>query len=109
LPADPIEPLELGKPASISCRVKNVYPKPSLRLTHTLREHIQTSVTETDVTDPLEEQQNPYHLYSILATYNFTPVYSDHNQKLTCAVDSTGTGNSTISDTYALSVNGTFC
>lgn len=100
------EPMTINSPAQVTCRVSNVYPRPRIVMTHSARENIQTSVVETDETIS-DDEFNPYRLYTIAATYKFTPSYSDNKQQITCTVTSQGTTNSTLSNVYTLSIEGT--
>lgn len=102
---DQHEVIQLNKPTAITCRVSNVYPKPRITLLHSTRENIQSSVVEREVSIA-EDENNPYRLYTIAATYNFTPSYSDNNQKITCTVSSQGSSNATLSDSYNIQVEG---
>jgi len=99
--------VRLNSPVELTCRVSNVYPKPRIILMHSLRENIQTSVKENDVSI-VEDEFNPYHLYTLTATYNFTPSYSDNNQNFMCTVISQGNTNATVSSRpFNIKVEGT--
>jgi hypothetical protein len=100
--------VRLNSPVELTCRVSNVYPKPRIIMMHSLRENIQTSVKENDVSI-VEDEFNPYHLYTLTATYNFTPSYSDNNQNVMCTVISQGNTNATVSSKpFTIKVEGLY-
>lgn len=98
--------LRVGQPSTITCTVTNVYPKPTVQLTHSRRTTVQNSVEVKDVSvvaDPL----NPNHLYNTTATFEFTPTWEDFEQKFTCLVHVQGYSNKTVDQVHQFDIQGT--
>ncbi|XP_077188993.1 vascular cell adhesion protein 1 isoform X2 [Paroedura picta] len=80
-PSDPIiessSPLVIGKPASITCRILNVYPSYGVVMSLKKGEDFMPAG------DPVEDSTNE-PLKSISLTTTFTPTERDIGQKITC-------------------------
>lgn len=105
-PDEKIDRVKLNEETSLTCRVADVYPKPQVTIAHPGKTDIHDKITETDESIP--DPTSYYYLQSLKSTYKFTPTYSDNNANLTCTVLSTGSNNSTVTQSHILKVEGTF-
>lgn len=97
--------LFLDVPLTITCIVKDVYPKPNITFSHSNRNDLSGSITEKDVSN--SPKANHIHAYSIISTLNLVPKYTDHNQALNCTVTSHTSQVTTLFKSLPLVVKGT--
>lgn len=94
----------LDQPNKLTCRVSDVYPKPTIAFMHAKRNDLTESVEEEDIS--LGVRENSHYLFSIQSTIVFTPKYTDNNQQLNCSVASHTSTNTTLYKTLHLAVIG---
>lgn len=102
-PVKDMKSVSLGKPVSVGCRVKDVYPKPTVSFVLSDGQRVKSSLV--NFTD-LSPENKSYSLFTEIDEMMYTPKSSDHKKNLTCSVFSIGSTNLTVTKSMLVDVEG---